>query len=168
MLRVSCLFILLVISGATTAADMPACSAPGYRQLDFWLGDWDSYDDAGKGPIDARDRVTAMLGGCVVHEVYDQNDGLKGESFSIYDQGRGVWHQTWMSSVGGLIVVEGSFKEGVLTLEGTAMGKDGKRNLIKVMRKAQDDGVRESARISKDGGKTWSDYFDIIFKTHKG
>ena len=26
----------------------PACSAPGYRQFDFWLGDWDVVDSTGK------------------------------------------------------------------------------------------------------------------------
>ena len=32
--------------------------------------------------------------------------------------------------------------------------------------KAQDKGVRESAVLSKDGGKTWTPAFDVLFLKH--
>ena len=34
-------------AAATTVANAPDCSAPEYRQLDFWIGDWDTCTDRG-------------------------------------------------------------------------------------------------------------------------
>ena len=92
-MRRQCLVVLLLgISFASLAAGGPApCSAPEYRQLDFWLGDWDTYNPDGSGPSQARNHVDAILGGCAIHERYEQGDGLTGESFSIYDATRRVW-----------------------------------------------------------------------------
>jgi hypothetical protein len=152
---------------ATDPAVPPAaCSGPEYRQLDFWLGDWDTFEPDGSGPSQARNHVTSILGGCVVHERYEQTDGLTGESFSIYDASRKVWNQTWVTNRGTFLSIEGRLKDGALTLEGPMTDKQGKLVTIRGVWKAQDGGVRETATISKDGGKTWEPYFDILFLKH--
>lgn len=151
---------------ASPAASATPCTAPEYRQLDFWLGDWDTFEPDGSGPSQARNRVTAILGGCVVHERYEQTDGLIGESFSIYDAPRKVWNQTWVTNHGDRLSIEGRFKDGALTLEGPTFDKQGKPMTIRGVWKVQGDGVRETATISKDGGKTWEAYFDILFRKH--
>jgi hypothetical protein len=89
------------------AAPSAACSAPEYHRLNFWLGDWDSYGGNGQGPSEARNRVTSILGGCVILENYRGTDGLHGESFTIYDASRHVWHQTWVTNRGRWLVLEG-------------------------------------------------------------
>lgn len=150
--------------GAAPAA--PNCTAPAYHALDFWVGDWDTFNPDGSGPSQARNRVTSILGGCVIHERYEQTDGLTGESFSLYDATRQVWHQSWVTNRGTLLVLEGRFDGGTLTLVGSNLDAHGKPETIKGIWKRQGDGVRETAYISRDGGKTWSGYFDILFKPH--
>ena len=165
------LFAAMLLGTAFTAQAAPApsapCTAPEYWQLDFWLGDWDTFDMGEKGPSVARNRVTSILHGCVIHEHYQQNDGLTGESFSIYDASWQVWHQTWVTNRGVLLILEGRFKDGALTLEGSSLGKDDRPVLIRGTWKVQGNSVRETAYSSKDGGKTWDMEFDILFKPHR-
>lgn len=154
---------LLAVSLVAGAAPPIHCTGPEYHALDFWLGDWDTFDPDGSGPSQARNRVDSILDGCVIHEVYDQYDGHRGESFSIYDATRKLWHQTWVTNRGELLVLEGGFEGDTLTLVGSNLDLQGKPETIKGIWKAQGKGVRETAYISRDGGKTWSPYFDILF-----
>ena len=162
------MIVLLDLSLPVFAAPSPACTAPEYHRLNFWLGDWDTFEANGKGPSEARNHVTSILGGCAILERYEGTDGLIGESFTIYDASRKVWHQSWVTNRGHLLVLEGHFKGYMLTLEGTEVGDDHKPVLIRGTWIPQLDGVRETAYISKDYGKTWSMDFDILFKPHYG
>ena len=62
-------FLILTASWATAqhAATKPqpkVCSAePGYRALDFWVGDWNIYED---GKPAGRQRVAQRLDDCTV------------------------------------------------------------------------------------------------------
>jgi hypothetical protein len=98
-----------LISGAfTTESSGPnACSAPEYHQFDFWIGDWDVFEIKGSAPV-ARVQVGRILGGCVLREDYQDTGGLQGQSFSIYDASRKVWHQSWVTNRGQLLVIEGN------------------------------------------------------------
>ncbi len=161
------LFALLVCLGTPVLAATPSrCAGPEFHRLDFWLGDWDTFNPDGSGPSQARNRVTSILDGCVIHEVYDQYDGHRGESFTIYDAGRQVWHQSWVTNRDELLILEGRFDGDILTLVGSNLDPQGKPETIKGIWKPQGKGVRETAYISRDGGKTWSDYFDILFLPH--
>src|SRR3954447_22201372 len=72
------------VPAATRAA--PGCTEPERHQLDFWLGDWDTFEPEGElGPSQARAHVDSILSGCVVHELYEQTDGLIGDSFLSFD-----------------------------------------------------------------------------------
>lgn len=156
---------------ATAAAATPIspdCSAAEYRQLDFWIGDWDTFEsnDPG-GPSIARARVEPIAQGCAIHELYEQGDGLIGDSILSYDPVRKQWQQTWVTNRGSIMVIVGSFKDGALVLEGEAHLKDGTSVMQRITWKAQDNGVRESAVLSKDGGKTWKPAFDVLFLKHE-
>jgi hypothetical protein len=142
------------------------CSTPPYHQFDFWLGDWDTFDVGVREPSQARNRVTRILGGCVVHERYAGSNGLIGESFSIYDAVRKVWHQTWVTNRGHLLVVEGGMHDGRMMLQGRDRDTDGKPIDIRVSWWRVPDGVRERSVASNDGGKTWKTQFDIEFRHH--
>ena len=141
------------------------CSAAEYHQLDFWIGDWDTFEsDAPNGPSIARARVAPIAQGCAIHELYEQSDGLIGDSILSYDPVRKQWQQTWVTNRGSLMVLWGTFKDGALTLEGESHMRDGKSVMQRITWKNQDDGVREWAELSKDGGKTWSPAFDVLFR----
>ena len=100
------------------AAASKQCSAPEYRRLDFWAGDWDVFDVGAPRQTIAHARIDVILGGCALREVYEQTDGLVGQSFTIYDAARKVWHQTWVTNRGQLLTIEGRFEGDRLTLQG--------------------------------------------------
>lgn len=159
----------LMAAAASTSAgpppDAPRCASPEYRQFDFWIGDWDAYDaDAPSKPA-ARVEVDAILDGCAVREAYHGENGLVGESFSIYDASRKVWHQTWVTNRGQLLVLEGEFRNRRMTLRATETTAAGPV-LWRGVWIPQADGVRETAQTSSDGGKTWKPRFDMSFRRH--
>jgi ketosteroid isomerase-like protein len=157
-----------IVSSAVPLAGQsskPACFAPEYHQFDFWLGDWDSFD-FGTTTQDAHIRVTRMLDGCVIHEDYQSVDGHKGQSFSIYDASRKVWHQTWVTNRGQLLVIEGEFQTGEMVLSGSDLTSTGEKREVRGVWKPVEGGVRETAVVSFDGGKTWKPWFDLIFRAH--
>jgi hypothetical protein len=156
---------------ADAGAISPQCSAPEYRRLDFWAGDWDAWEEgATKSVRVARCQVDRILDGCVLREVYEQDDGLVGQSFTIYDASRKMWHQSWVTNRGLLLTIEGKFDGGALTLEGPLRSPDAKapEKIIRGVWRKEPGGVRETAETSADGGKTWNPYFDIHFRPHAG
>jgi hypothetical protein len=165
--------LALIAAAAPTSAAAPApakCSAPEYHQLDFWLGDWDTLDADDKGATTsiARAHVDAIAGGCAVHELYEQTDGLIGDSILSYDAVRKQWQQTWVTNRGSIMVIYGTLQGGALVLEGEVHLQDGKVAHQRITWKAEAKGVRESAVISKDGRKTWAPAFDVLFVKHAG
>ncbi len=108
--------------------------------------------------------MDVILDGCALLEVYEQLDGLTGQSFSIYDASRGTWHQTWVTNRGKLLTLEGRFQNGRMTLTGTDQSADGRSVLIRGVWKRAEGGVRETAETSDDGGKSWKPLFDILFR----
>ena len=85
---------------------------------------------------------------------------MTGGSFNIYRSGTRQWHQSWVDSNGMLLVLDGEFKDGKMTLLG-----EGKRagQLIqhRISWEPLPDGkVRQLWETSSDGGKTWSVVFD--------
>ena len=164
---------LAAVGAAPQASAAPATTTPSaacgaeYHQLDFWIGDWDTFEtDPPGGPSVARAHVDPIAQGCAIHELYEQNDRLIGDSILSYDAVRKQWQQTWVTNRGSLMVITGHFKDGALVLEGEAHLKDGKSVMQRITWKAQNEGVRESAVMSKDGGKTWVPAFDVLFLEH--
>jgi len=149
------------------AAAKTPCQAPEYHQFDFWIGDWDAYDTDNPNVVSARTKVGRILAGCVLREDYQDTSGHKGQSFSIYDVSRKVWHQSWVTNRGELLVIEGGYHNGEMILTGKDETTDGRERLVRGTWKAVAEGVRESAVRSTDGGQTWTPWFDIIFRRHR-
>jgi len=150
-----------------TSAQAPVssrCATAEHRQFDFWAGDWDAYGLDENNKLVARARVDIILGGCALLETYESLDGLTGQSFSIYDASRGVWHQSWVTNRGKLLTLEGRFQEGRMKLTGTERTSDGRSVLIRGVWKLSEGAVRETAVSSDDGGKSWKPLFDILFR----
>jgi hypothetical protein len=165
--------LLCVVCGlfaAQTHAAEPAksCSDAEYRKFDFWIGDWDTFDVpvTSVSKSIARNHVDAILENCVIREDYDQFDGHHGQSFTIYDAPRKVWHQSWVTNRGELLVLEGTRSGDRITLEGD-MVKTKDKQRVRVVWYPQGDDVRETATASSDGGKSWKPLFDILFRKHK-
>jgi hypothetical protein len=190
--------LALAIPAIATAAPeiSPHCTAAPYRQLDFWIGDWDTFEtDTPDGASIARARVKPIAQGCAIHELYEQNDGLIGDSILSYDPVRKQWQQTWVTNRGSIMVLWGNLKDGALVLEGDVHLKNGTSTKQRITWKThyvdpsrqgvtqlspegtsadvsshvlrtwtQGNAVRESAELSRDGGKTWVPAFDVLFR----
>lgn len=151
----------------TGSAPAASCSGPEYRQLDFWLGDWDVYEVTDSTQIIARNRVTRILNGCVLRELYEQKNGMVGESYSLWDAARGVWHQSWVTNRGTLLLLDGNLDGDRMVLTGPDKVPDGRPALIRGIWWREGRDVREKADRSTDGGKTWTPLFDIVFRPHR-
>lgn len=159
------ILLSMAFLGAKSITSAP-CAGLGYHEFDFWIGDWDAFD-FGTSTKDARVRVDRILDGCVIHEDYQSVDGHKGESFSIYDASRKVWHQTWVTNRGQLLIIEGNVQDATMVLAGIDRTTSGDERDVRGIWKPVDGGVRETAFTSTDGGKTWKPWFDLMFRLHK-
>ena len=113
----------------------------------------------------ARNRVTPMVGGCALREVYEGVDGLQGESFSTYDAGRGAWHQSWVTNRGQLLLLDGQLDGTRMVFHATEKTPAGEV-LWRAAWWPEGQTVRETAERSRDGGKSWKPAFDIVFRRH--
>lgn len=142
----------------------PCAYAPEYRQLDFWIGEWDV---TSSGAIAGENRIERILGDCVIYENWTGAQGVSGKSFNIWDSTTKEWRQTWVDSSGTLTEYRGHFVDGTMAYlaEGLIPGPDGK--LTKTLQKMtffdQKGTVRQLGENSTDGGKTWTVAYDLLY-----
>jgi ketosteroid isomerase-like protein len=144
------------------------CASPESHQFDFWVGDWDVFDVDEPATRVARVQVDRILGGCVLREDYRDNEGHMGQSFNVYEAPRHSWHQSWVTNRGQLLLLDGSLRDGAIVLNATEHLPDGGDRQVQGTWKAVADGVRETAVRSTDGGRTWTLWFDLMFRPHTG
>jgi hypothetical protein len=161
------IFLISVLPAQASSAESAntgPCSAPEYRAFDFWVGDWDAYEVNDPHTKVAHNRVDRILGSCVLLEDYQGTNGSHGQSFSIYDATRKVWHQSWVTNHGALLIIEGKIQNDEMVLSGIDRNEKGEERHVRGTWKPVDGGVREVAVTSTDGGKTWKPWFDLMFR----
>jgi hypothetical protein len=163
--------LCLVASAVAAAQTAPpaSCSAPEFRQFDFWVGDWNVTNPVGKAA--GTNTIDRPYGDCVVQEHWVGASGDRGTSLNTYDVGRKQWHQTWVDNQGQLVKLDGAFANGTMTMTGEAISaKTGKPylNRIRWSRENGDpDKVRQIWDTSTDGGKTWTVAFNGLYVRRK-
>jgi hypothetical protein len=142
----------------------PCAYAPEYRELDFWVGDWDV---TASGAPAGQSHVERMLADCVVYENWSGAGGVTGKSFNIWDATKKEWRQTWVDSAGTLTEFHGRLVDGnmLYEAEGLVPGPDGtlaptRQRMTFFDRKGT---VRQLGETSTDGGKTWSVAYDLVY-----
>jgi hypothetical protein len=159
--------LVLPSKGSAVTPESTPCSDADFRQFDFWVGDWDVFDQDRPGKREARAKVERILDRCVIHEIYNAADGHKGESFTIYDASRHTWHQTWATDHGQLLTIEGRRFGNSMVLEGSDRAPDARTRQVRGTWRPEANGVREIAMRSLDGGAHWVPWFDIVFRAHR-
>jgi hypothetical protein len=152
------LMLLAISAPVSQAAAPPACSAPEYRQFDFWLGDWRVFKP--DGSFAGMNRITLEYGGCVLHEHYATGKGYSGESLNIYDPMRKFWHQTWVDSDGLLLTLEGRWDGQRMVLEGNAPGANGEMAKQRITWTPSGDGSVRQLWETADSKGGWTVTFD--------
>lgn len=160
--------IAAIVTGAPLQADDQSepCSAPEYRQFDFWVGNWEVFDsqDAKVG----ENRIAKVFGGCGLHENWQSaKSAFRGSSYNTYDAVRRVWHQTWIDNAGQLLLLEGGLDDdGRMVLSGERDRRDGSGRVIdRITWTPNADGtIRQHWQASTDGGTTWQTVFDGLYR----
>jgi hypothetical protein len=174
----SLILLLTLATGAATPARRTAeadrmanvpppgtCDVPEARQFDFWIGDWEVREPG--GALAGTNLVERVYGGCALRENWASADGKQhGTSLNHYDPAARRWHQTWVDDTGGFLLLDGTFTDGTMTLEGNRPSPDGTvvRHRIAWSRVGDDpDRVRQLWEASRDGGKSWKVVFDGLY-----
>jgi hypothetical protein len=165
LLRAACLLAAALLPGACILAhSSPSpCSAPEYHQFDFWIGNWNAFDIGHPSKRVAVNRVTRILGGCVLLEDYRGADGHDGRSFSLYDAAGGLWRQAWVTNDGQILSLQGRLINGQIVLSGSQRTSNGGTRYVQGVWKRVPGGVRETAVTSTDNHH-WNSWFDMIFR----
>ena len=148
-----------LVRTAELAAD-PCKAGPEFRQLDFWIGEWNAVN--AQGVVVGTSSVQLILGDCVIFENWN-TPVSSGKSFNVYDRNDGKWHQSWVDARGTRTHYVGEFKDGRIVMIAETVS-NGKRAHLKMTFSSLPDGsVRQVGESSSDGGKTWSPRYEFTY-----
>ncbi len=164
MTRALAVFSILIgmfADPAVFAAELK-CDTPEYRQLDFWIGEWNVIDQT-TGKQVGTSRIEKLLDGCVIFESWKGEDQFEGHSFNLYNREDKQWQQVWVDGRGQRIDFQGEFRGDGMHYEGPF--RSGGKNVMSRMTflKLPDDRVRQLWEQSADGSKTWNVLFDGLY-----
>ena len=154
---------------APAAAISRSCNSPEHRQFDFWVGDWDVVDPQGHPA--GTNSITLEMEGCALQEHWRAADGTQiGSSFNVYYPPARRWHQTWVDSTGGFLLLSGGLEGGKMSFTGDMPGREG--GVVKHRLSFEKTGpggsrVRQLWEASRDDGKTWRVVFDGTYVRRK-
>jgi hypothetical protein len=152
---VALLFLALL---QTQIPPPPSCSAPEYRQFDFWVGDWVVHGP--KGQQLGTNRIEKIEGGCALQESWRSANGGTGRSINVYRNATKQWVQVWAGG-GGTLLLQGEFDGKRMILQGESLSPNGSRPRNRITWSPLDGGkVRQVWERSTDEGKTWTVAFD--------
>jgi tetratricopeptide (TPR) repeat protein len=135
---------------------------PEARQFDFWIGEWEVRNTAGRTV--GENRVELILGRCVVLENWTDGFGRMGKSLNAYDAAQDRWQQTWMDDRGNVHTYTGRFTDGAMRFQREYADAEGRtvRNRLTFFPLAPDH-VRQFSERSADGGATWTTVYDLHY-----
>ncbi|MEN8376469.1 MAG: hypothetical protein ABFS34_13570 [Gemmatimonadota bacterium] len=92
------------------------CMEPLHRQFDFWVGEWNVFNQAETAQV-GTNIILNLLDGCLVQENWTGGGGGRGRSLNTYDKETGLWNQSWVTQFpGGHLRTRGSFDGTVMRL----------------------------------------------------
>lgn len=142
----------------------PCMFDAGYRQFDFWVGEWDVLVQERKV---GTSKVNVLQQGCIIEENWF-TQLQTGQSFNFYNPVTKRWHQSYMDSNGGNYMMDGEYKDGALRYEGIIYSPAGQVPVHMTFYNLGPDKVRQTSETSADGGKTWTQVWDGLYLRRKG
>lgn len=169
LLPAICLATLSLFSTSTVNAQMP-CSAPEFRQFDFWIGEWEAFNPKGQKAGDSK--ISRILDSCVILEEWTSatvQRGLRysGKSFNSYDPRRKNWKQYWLDNTGGWTFYnKGWFDQNKIIFETENIQVN---DTLQVKQRLTfydlgKDKVRQHGESSNDNGNTWKTSYDLEYR----
>ncbi len=138
----------------------PPCSAPEFRQLDFWVGTWDlTWGEDGRG----TNVIERAYDDCVILERFDGGD-FEGMSMSTWVPAIGAWRQTWVDNQGGYLEFVGGWEDDRMVLSRTTT-RDGKEiSQRMVFHDIGENSLLWDWESSEDGEKSWKTLWQIRYR----
>jgi hypothetical protein len=158
--------LITVVPNGLAAEDTPPppCSAPEFRQFDFWVGEWDlTWPDSGRG----ANIITVELDSCVIEENFttEGDSPFRGRSVSVYNPATERWSQTWVDNSGGYLDFVGAWRDSTMILSRTATDTSGISFMQRmVWFNIAADSLDWHWERSDDNGKTWRTLWAIHYQ----
>lgn len=149
------------------------CSAPEYRQFDFWIGEWEAFGPQGKKAGDSK--ISLILDSCIIFEEWTSaslQQGLRyaGKSFNTWNASTRQWQQTWVDNVGGTNeYLQGKFENNqiIYSSKPFPFNKDTMAIRKMTFTNLGADKLRQHGEISKDNGVSWTTEYDLEYRRKK-
>ena len=172
MLSHLALLAVLQATAPQEVPDQPATVSPceqlaAFAAFDFWVGEWDVYDNGAPDDKVADSTIQRLHNGCAVVELWQPLRGAGGSSLNHLDPATGRWHQKWVGAAPGMVEFEGGPVANAMVLAGywANVGGPGKTGLVRMTYTPQaDKSVRQHGEVSYDHGVTWETSFDLIYR----
>ena len=137
--------------------------------FDFWVGEWNltwKNQDGTSGS--GKNHIIKILNGKVIQENFEDSNGYKGMSLSVFSSKRKTWHQAWADSQEGYYNFEGGL-EGNMPVFKTIMREVDGKKIIQRMKfyDITKDSLVWEWEITKDGGITWESQWRIYYTRKK-
>jgi hypothetical protein len=143
------------ITPSDPASSTSCQTNPGYRDLDFWIGEW--LVRVEDGPFVGRSSVGADLEGCLVEERFRGLAGFESRSFVSFGRAANRWFRMYVDAHGRRLQLSGSRTDAAPpVLIGSRTNPDGTTTTVRVTWLPLAGGdVRETIELSSDGGVTY-------------
>lgn len=132
------------------------------HQFDFWIGDWNlTWGDNQHG----ANRIRSIFNGKVIQENFE-DDGetpLIGMSVSVYSPIDHKWRQTWVDNQGSYLDFVGSWRDGKMILQRSAVIDNMPVIQRMVWHNIEPDRLEWNWERSGDDGQTWKTVWQIHY-----
>lgn len=109
------LLIFVAIPYLGISQDDCSCCTPPHDQFDFWVGDWEVFNE--KGEKIGENLVEKLENNCILSENWEGKEGGSGKSFNYYDPADSTWNQLWLSNSGNILKLKGKAQTSKMILK---------------------------------------------------
>lgn len=153
--------VLVLNFGFSSSAQQAGCDFdPGFAAFDFWVGEWDVFDNS-SGNLAGSNSIRKLEQGCLVHESWTSAAGGTGTSVNYFNPVTEQWRQLWISAGRYAIDIAGNLDNGSMVLSGSIYYYSGSELPFRGTWTPADDGsVRQFFEQFNPETKAWDVWFD--------
>lgn len=137
--------------------------------FDFWVGEWNlTWDNADGTKGKGYNKIEKTLDGKVIQENFQDTNGFKGTSISVYNPQTKTWHQAWADNQGGYFDLLGSTLDNRRMFQTKVKESNGKKIIQRmVFYDIKPDSLKWDWEISQDNGQSWTLQWRIFYSRVK-
>ncbi|MDX1403835.1 MAG: hypothetical protein R3192_04830 [Woeseiaceae bacterium] len=146
-----------------TVQAFPCEHQDGFRDFDFWIGEWDVH--LANGTYAGSNVIKPIERGCALTEHWTSANGGTGMSINYLDKASGDWVQVWNAAAGAQIIIRGGLTDDGMALEGYIhyVANETTAPFRGLWTPLPDGRVRQYFEQSNDDGKTWNPWFEGFY-----